>query len=214
MSEPHNAPTGIEGLDDVLSGGLARGRLFLLEGNPGTGKTTIALQFLLEGLKAKQRVLYITLSETQEELTATAASHGWELRHDLEIFELQPPESVLDPDEQQTILYSSDLELGETTQRILAEIERVNPTLIVLDSLSEIRLLAQSSLRYRRQLLALKHIFAKRGTTVLLLDDLTTDTLDKTVHSIAHGVLRLEELSPDYGSERRRLKVMKYRGRR
>lgn len=214
MTENRDAPTGIEGLDDVLAGGLARGRLFLLEGNPGTGKTTIALQFLMEGLKTRQRALYITLSETREELESTATSHGWELSPDLEIFELQPPESVLDPDEQQTILYSSDLELGETTQRILAEIERVNPALIVLDSLSEIRLLAQSSLRYRRQLLALKHIFAKRKMTVLLLDDLTTDTLDKTVHSIAHGVLRLEELSPDYGTERRRLKVMKYRGRR
>ncbi len=142
------------------------------------------------------------------------ASHGWQLDPNLDIFELQPPESVLDPDQQQTILYSSDLELGETTQLILAEIERVDPTLIVLDSLSEIRLLAQSSLRYRRQLLALKHIFARRQATVLVLDDLTTDTLDKTVHSIAHGVLRLEELSPDYGTERRRLKVTKYRGRR
>jgi circadian clock protein KaiC len=214
MTETRDAATGIEGLDDVLAGGLARGRLYLLEGNPGTGKTTVALQFLMEGLKKKQRALYITLSETQEELESTVASHGWEVSLDLEIFELQPPESVLDPEEQQTILYSSDLELGETTQRILAEIERVNPALVVIDSLSEIRLLAQSSLRYRRQLLAIKHIFAKRKTTVLLLDDLTTDTLDKTVHSIAHGVLRLEELSPDYGSERRRLKVMKYRGRR
>ena len=211
MTEP-NAPTGIEGLNDILAGGLQRRRLFLLEGSPGTGKTTIALQFLLEGLKTKQQALYITLSETREELAATAASHGWELGG-LEIFELQPPESALDPHEQQTIVYSSDLDLGETTQRILAEIERVNPSLLVLDSLSEIRLLAQSSLRYRRQLLALKHIFAKRGATVLLLDDLTTDALDKTAHSIAHGVLRLEELAPDYGAERRRLKVMKYRAR-
>jgi circadian clock protein KaiC len=212
VSKLGNVPTGIEGLDDVLSGGFARGRLFLLEGSPGTGKTTIALQFLLEGLKSKQPVLYVTLSETRDELTSTAHSHGWTLGDDLQIFELQPPESALDPDEQQSILYSSDLELGETIQAILAEIERINPSLVVLDSLSEIRLLAQSSLRYRRQLLALKHIFAKRGTTVLLLDDLTTDTLDKTVHSIAHGVLRLEELSPDYGAERRRLKVIKYRG--
>lgn len=214
MSEPRDAPTGIVGLDDVLSGGLARGRLFLLEGQPGTGKSTIALQFLLEGTRKQEKALYITLSETREELESTIGSHGWDLISGLEIFELQPPESVLDPDQQQTIVYSADLELGETTQRILAEIQRLNPSLIVLDSLSEIRLLAQSSLRYRRQLLALKHVFAKLRTTVLLLDDLTTDTLDKTVHSIAHGVLRLEELSPDYGSERRRLKVMKYRGRK
>ncbi len=207
------AGTGIQGLDQVLGGGLEHGRVFLLEGNPGTGKTTISLQFLLEGLKSKQRVLYITLSETREELVCSAASHGWALSDDVEIFELQPPESVLDPDEQQSILYSADLELGETTKSILEEIARAKPTLMVLDSLSEIRLLAQSSLRYRRQLLALKHIFAKRGITVLLLDDLTTDALDKTAHSIAHGVVRLEELSPNYGSERRRLKVMKYRGR-
>ncbi len=195
-----------------MSGGLERRRLFLLEGRPGTGKTTIAVKFLLEGAKKGERGLYITLSETREELAAAAASHGWDLQG-LQIFELQPPESVLDPDEQQTILYASDVELGETIRRILAEIERVDPSLLVLDSLSEIRLLAQNSLRYRRQLLALKHIFARRGVTVLLLDDLTSEALDNTAHSIAHGVLRLEELSPDYGAERRRLKVMKYRGR-
>jgi len=212
VSERRNAPTGIVGLDDILGGGFAPRRLFLLEGNPGTGKTTVALQFLLQGVKTKQRALYVTLSETREELIDTAASHGWTLTDEIAIFELQPPESVLDPDEQQSILYSSDLELGETTQQILQEVERVKPTLMVLDSLSEIRLLAQSSLRYRRQLLGLKHILAKRGITVLMLDDLTTDALDKTAHSIAHGVLRLEELSPDYGGERRRLKVMKYRG--
>ena len=205
------ASTGIGGLDEVMSGGLTSGTLFLLEGNPGTGKTTIALQFLLEGLKSEQRVLYITLSETKDELLHTAASHGWTIGDGLEIFELQPPESVLDLDQQQTILYSSDLELGETTQQILDAVERVKPGLMVLDSLSEIRLLAQSSLRYRRQLLALKHLLAKRAMTVLMLDDLTTDVLDKTAHSIAHGVLRLEELSPGYGAERRRLKVMKYR---
>jgi circadian clock protein KaiC len=213
VNEPSDASTGIEGLDDILNGGFEPRRLFLLEGSPGTGKTTIALQFLQAGLKTNQRLLYITLSETREELISTASSHGWTLGDEFAIFELQPPESLLNPDEQQTILYSSDLDLGETTQQILAAIERANPTLLVLDSLSEIRLLAQSSLRYRRQLLALKHIFAKRGITVLLLDDLSTEALDKTSHSIAHGVLRLEELSPDYGAERRRLKVMKYRSR-
>ena len=126
--------------------------------------------------------------------------------------ELQPSESLLDPDQQQTLLYSSDLELGETTRQILNAVERVNPSLIVFDSLSELRLLAQSSLRYRRHLLALKHVLAKRGATVLMLDDLTTDALDKTAHSIAHGVIRLEELSHEYGAERRRLRVLKYRG--
>lgn len=207
------AVTGIVGLDDVLSGGLERGRVFLLEGSPGTGKTTIALQFLLEGAKLGEKCLYITLSETEDELHSSAQSHDWDLGR-LAIFELVPPESLLDEEQQQSLLYSSDLELGETTKRIFEAFERVNPDRVVVDSLSEIRLLAQSSLRYRRQILALKHYFAKRNTTVLLLDDLTTDINDKTVHSVAHGVIRIEELAPEYGSERRRLRVLKYRGRR
>jgi circadian clock protein KaiC len=213
MSVPEQAPTGISGLDDVLAGGLARGRVYLLEGSPGTGKTTIAMQFLLQGAELGERVLYITLSETDNELRASAASHGWSLDK-VDVYELVPPESLLDEDQQQSLLYSSDLELGETTKRIFEAFERVRPTRVVLDSLSEIRLLAQSSLRYRRQVLALKHYFARQQATVLLLDDLTTDTQDKTVHSVAHGVIRLDELSPDYGPERRRLRVIKYRGRR
>jgi circadian clock protein KaiC len=207
-----DARTGIEGLDDVLAGGLSRGRTFLLEGSPGTGKTTIALEFLLTGA-AEERCLYVTLSETEDELRATARSHGWEL-DGVEIFELIPPENLLDEDQQQSLLYSSDLELGETTKRIFEVFERIKPQRVVLDSLSEIRLLAQSSLRYRRQILALKHYFARSDATVLMLDDLTTDVNDKTVHSVAHGVLRLEELAPEYGSERRRMRVVKYRGRR
>lgn len=212
IDRPAKARTGVAGLDDVMAGGLSAGHVFLLEGHPGTGKTTIALSFLLEGAAAGECGLYITLSETESELRDGAASHGWVIPDNIDIFELVPPESLLDADAQQSLLYSSDLELGETTKMIFEAIERVQPSRIVLDSLSEIRLLAQSSLRYRRQILALKHYFARRGATVLLLDDLTSDTLDKTVHSVVHGVVRLEELAPNYGAERRRLRVTKYRG--
>ncbi len=207
------AEIGIFGLDDVLAGGLARGRVYLLEGSPGTGKTTLALQFLLQGAKQGEKGFYVTLSESEQELRDSAASHGWSL-DPIGLFEVVPPESLLDADQQQSLLYSSDLELGETTKLIFEGIERAKPARIVLDSLSEIRLLAQSSLRYRRQILAMKHYFARHGATVLMLDDLTTDTMDKTVHSVAHGVIRLEELAPSYGAERRRLRVIKYRGQK
>ncbi len=206
------AKSGIWGLDDILSGGFSREHVFLVEGAPGTGKTTIALQFLMEGARAGEKCLYITLSETERELRDGAASHGWSLDERVEVFELLPPESLLDSEQQQSLLYSSDLELGETTKQIFEAVERAGPSRVVLDSLSEIRLLAQSSLRYRRQILALKHYFAKFGTTVLMLDDLTAEVADKTVHSVAHGVLRLEELAPAYGAERRRARVIKYRG--
>ena len=212
--EAKDAMIGVPGLDDILCGGLAQGRVFLLEGSPGTGKTTTALQFLLTGAAAGERGLYITLSETEGELRESAASHGRDIGDRFEIYELVPPETLLDAEQQQSLLYSSDLELGETTRSIFEAFERVRPTRVVLDSLSEIRLLAQSSLRYRRQILALKHYFAKAGATVLMLDDLTTEAQDKTVHSVAHGVIRLEELAPSYGPERRRLRVIKFRGRR
>ncbi|MBN8945021.1 MAG: AAA family ATPase [Rhizobiales bacterium] len=206
------AKIGVPGLDDILVGGLARGHVYLLEGSPGTGKTTIAMAYLLEGAKAGEKGLYVTLSETEGELRASAISHGWDLGTEINVFELAPPESLLDADQQQSLLYSSDLELGETTKQIFEAVERLKPDRIVVDSLSEIRLLAQSSLRYRRQILALKHYFARHGATVLMLDDLTTDVTDKTVHSVAHAVIRLEELAPSYGAERRRLRVIKYRG--
>src|SRR6478735_9589102 len=206
------AKIGIWGLDDILGGGLSRGHIFLVEGEPGTGKTTVALQFLREGARAGEKCLYITLSETERELREGAASHGWALEDGIEVFELLPPESLLDSEQQQSLLYSSDLELGETTKQIFEAVDRIKPHRVVLDSLSEIRLLAQSSLRYRRQILAIKHYFSRFNTTVMLLDDLTADVADKTVHSVAHAVLRLEELAPDYGAERRRVRVIKYRG--
>lgn len=208
-----DARTGIAGLDDILAGGLKRSRVFLFEGSPGTGKTTAALSFLMTGREAGERTLYITLSETEAELRDTAESHGWTL-DGVDIFELVPPENLLDEHQQQSLLYSSDLELGETTRLILDAVERAKPNRVVIDSLSEIRLLAQGSLRYRRQVLALKHYFSRHGATVVLLDDLTAEASDKTVHSVAHGVIRLEELAPEYGAERRRVRVTKYRGRR
>ncbi|MEN3974374.1 ATPase domain-containing protein [Emcibacter sp. SYSU 3D8] len=208
------AATGIEGLDEILAGGLSRGSLFLLEGEPGTGKTTIALQFLMDGARRGEKCLYITLSETPDELRQGAASHGWELDEHIEVFELIPPESILSDEHQQSLLYASDLELVETTKQIFATVDRAKASRVVIDSLSEIRLLAQSSLRYRRQILAIKHYFARHSATVLLLDDLTSEAADKTVHSVAQGVIRLEEIAPEYGAERRRLRVMKYRGQK
>ena len=206
------ATTGIGGLDFILGGGLARNRLHLLEGSPGAGKTTIALQFLMAGAALGEPGIYVSLAETEQELRDGARSHGWEIPRNIEIFELVPPESVLDPAQHQSLLYSSDLELGETTKRIFEAIERIKPKRVVIDSLSEIRLLAQSSLRYRRQILALKHYFAQHQSTVIMLDDLTNEIVDQAVHSIAHSVIHLDQLAPVYGRERRRLRVVKCRG--
>lgn len=207
------AATGVAGLDDVLCGGLTTERCFLLEGSPGTGKTTIAMQFLLAGATAGERSLYITLSETEAELRSTASSHGWNLQG-VDLYELAPPDDLLDDNQRQSLLYSSDLELGETTRRMFDAFARHQPLRVVIDSLSEIRLLAQNSLRYRRQILALKYFFSQHQATVLMLDDLTSEATDKTVHSIAHGVIRLEQRVPEYGTARRRLQVIKYRGNR
>lgn len=203
--------TGIEGLDDVLSGGLTANCLYLIEGVPGSGKTTLALQFLMEGARLGERVLYVTLSESAKELNDVALSHGWSL-DGVTLRELIPGEDNLDPDEQYTMFHPSEIELPETTKAILADVESIKPTRVVFDSLSELRLMAGSALRYRRQILALKQFFAGRHSTVLLLDDMTSAERDLQLQSIVHGVVRLEQLYPEYGSERRRLMVLKYRG--
>ncbi|HEX4095672.1 MAG TPA: ATPase domain-containing protein, partial [Caulobacteraceae bacterium] len=205
--------TGVPNLDGVLAGGYAARRLHLIEGQPGAGKTTLGLQFLMEGRDQGERGLYVTLSETREELLQAAATHGWSLEG-IDICELFPPELTMDPTHEQTVVYSSDLELGETIRSVMAEIDRVKPTRLVFDSAAEIRLLSQTPLRYRRQILALKHLIAQIGCTALLLDDLTERQEETSLHSLAHGVIHLEQITIQYGAERRRIRVSKMRGRR
>ncbi|MCL6730588.1 ATPase domain-containing protein [Sphingomonas hankyongi] len=212
LTEAGPVSSGLPTLDYILRGGFAANRIHLVEGEPGAGKTTLGLQFLLEGKRKKERCLYITLTEGRDELINVAQTHGWDL-NGIDIFELVPPELSLDPEREQSILYASDLELGETVKLVMAEVERVAPARIVFDSLSEIRLLAQGPLRFRRQVLALKHFFAARNCTVLFLDDLTQGPDDLSLHSLAHGVVRLEQIALTYGAERRRLRVYKMRGR-
>jgi circadian clock protein KaiC len=204
--------SGVAGLDDILGGGFTPRRLYSVEGVPGSGKTTLAMQFLREGARRKEPVLYVTLSETKAELIDTAASHGWKL-DGISVFELVPQETGLRADEQYTMFHPSEVELNQTTTAILDEVERLKPRRVVFDSLSELRLLAGNPLRYRRQILALKQYFAGRNCTVLLLDDMTAADRDLQVQSISHGVLLLEQLQPEYGADRRRLRVVKYRGR-
>jgi circadian clock protein KaiC len=203
--------TGVTGLDDILTGGLTRDRLYLLEGDPGTGKTTLALQFLVEGARRGEPVLYITLAENEVELRAVAQSHGITL-DGITVHEIIPSENVLDLDEQYTVFHPSEVELGETNRLILSRVDKLNPSRVVLDSLSELQLLAGNPLRYRRHVLALKQFFAKRACTVLLLDDKTAISGDQQVRSIAHGVISLEQHASGYGAERRVLRVLKYRG--
>ncbi len=211
MTEPV-AATGVAGLDDILGGGLTPHRLYLLEGMPGSGKTTLAFQFLLEGVRRGESVLYVTLSETKEEISAVAASHGWTI-DGIAIRELVPSEQSLEPGEQYTVFHPSEVELSDTTKKILDDVEKLKPARIVFDSLSELRLLAGNPLRYRRQILALKQFFAGRRCTVVLLDDLTAAEHDLQVQSIAHGALLLEHTMPAFGPPRRRLSVSKFRGR-
>lgn len=201
--------TGIPGLDDILGGGLTPKRLYLVEGSPGAGKTTLGLQFLLDGVAKGESGMYITLSETTDELVAVGHSHGWDLGA-LSIVELAGDDD-LDPDSQQSVFHPSEVELGETTRKVMDQVDALRPMRIVFDSLSEVRLLAQNPLRYRRQILALKQFFSARDCTVLLLDDKTAES-DQHLHSLAHGVISLEQLTREYGKERRRVNVLKMRG--
>ena len=212
VSPSARVSTGVEGLDAILGGGLPPRHLYLLEGTPGTGKTTLALQFLLAGAANGLRGVYVTLSESRQELTEVARSHGWTL-DGIEIIELSADEGGA-ADEMYTVFHPAELELQETMSAVLEGIDRSNPSLVVLDSLSEMRLLARDPLRFRRQILALKHFFTGRASTVLLLDDKSGAEGDLQLHSLAHGVILLEHLALEYGAERRRLQVTKLRGLR
>lgn len=204
------APTGISGLDDVLGGGLTKNRIYLVMGDPGVGKTTLGLHFLLEGVRLGERVLYIALSETRDEIEAVAESHGWDLTG-VDIFEYSAA-TRLDEADESTLFHPSEVELGQATRTMIEAVERVKPQRVVIDSLAEVRLLAQSPLRYRRQILGLKHYFTGKQSTVLLLDDKDVASGDMQLLTLAHGVLLLEQLAPMYGAERRRMRVSKLRG--
>jgi len=208
---PRRCKSGIPGLDSILGGGLIAERMYLLDGNPGAGKTTLAMQFLLEGARRGEAGVYATLSETELELRDIADSHGWNL-DGITICDLQTSEESLKADSQYTLFHPSEVELSETTRTVLDAVERVRPSRVVFDSLSEMRLLARDSLRYRRQILALKHYFTGRNCTVILLDYGEDNTGDFQLQSLTHGVIGLEQMAPGYGGQRRRLRVQKIRG--
>lgn len=205
------AASGVPGLDEVLSGGFPRGRMYLVQGDPGSGKTTLGMQFLMAGARQGEACVYVVLSETEDELRSVAESHDWDLTG-ITICDLQASEESLKADSQYTLFHPAEVELSETTQTVLETVERAQPTRVVFDSLSEMRLLARDPLRYRRQILALKHYFTSRMSTVLLLDYQATPDGDRQLESLAHGVLQLEQLAPEYGGQRRRLRVQKMRG--
>ena len=206
------ADTGVVGLDDILGGGLPRNRLHLVQGDPGAGKTTLGLQFLLAGVARGETTLFISLSETKTEIEAVAKSHGWSAAG-ISLFELSAMEQTVSLEQETSLFELSEAELQETTRTLLGHIEKVKPQRVVFDSLSEIRLLSQSSLRYRRQLLALKQYFVGKQTTVLLLDDRTSEEGDPQLQSLADGVVSMEHVAPIYGEDRRRVRVVKMRGR-
>jgi circadian clock protein KaiC len=210
MTKSNVAASGIAGLDHLLLGGFPRNHVYLLQGDPGVGKTTLGLQFLLEGVRNGERALYLTLSETRAELQTVAKSHNWDIEG-VEIFEQLVAEQTLE-EEDSTVFYPSEVELGQTIKAMLTEVDRLRPDRVVLDSLSEIRLLAQSTLRYRKQILALKQFFANRHATVLFLDDRTAEVNDLQLQSVPHGVIELERYTPLYGAARRRLQLVKVRG--
>jgi len=205
--------TGVDGLDEVLEGGLTPDRVYLVQGDPGAGKTTLALHYLRDGVRVNERVLYVTLGETAEELRDVARSHGWSL-DGIDLFELEEHDTPTRLDEEYTLFHPSEVELGDTTRRLVQTVERVKPRRLVFDSLSEMRLLARDPLRYRRQILLLKQFLSGRSCTVLLLDDGTSEEGDLQLQSIAHGVIKLEHFSPEFGAERRRMRVIKMRGKK
>jgi circadian clock protein KaiC len=212
VPKPGRLRTGIWGLDDILNGGLPQGHLYLVEGDPGTGKTTLALQFLLEGIEQGESVIYVTLSESKKELEEVVRSHGWSTES-LRIFEMVPADEDLRPEAQYTVFHPSEVELADTVTAILQEVDATRPQRVVFDSLSELRMLARDPLKYRRQILALKRHFAGRNCTVLLLDDRTAEgEHDLQLQSIAHGVVMMQSLERDFGIKRRRVEVRKLRG--